>query len=88
MNFSSTRKIADVFASSRQYKLISMCHFIENDKRLYFHVPTFMDKYNLLPNDAIILATCKLHGIPNLVSHDSHFDEPCKAEGITLLKEE
>ena len=26
-------------------------------------VPSFMSTYNLLPNDAIILATCKIHGI-------------------------
>jgi predicted nucleic acid-binding protein len=47
-----------------------------------------MAKYNLLSNDAIILATCKLHNIPNLASHDSDFEEACKGEGITLLKEE
>ena len=45
-----------------------------------------MSKYNLLPNDAIILATCKLHGITQLASHDTDFIDPCKAEGIELLK--
>ena len=82
-----SKKIADVFAASSQYELIRFCHFIGNNKRLYQLVPSFMAKYNLLPNDAIILATCKLHGIPNLVSHDSDFEEPCKAEGIILLRE-
>lgn len=71
-----TKQIASVFATSSQYKLIKTCHFIENDKRLYSVVPGLMAKYNLLPNDAIILAICKLHGIPNPVSHDSDFEVP------------
>lgn len=83
-----SRQISNIFANSNQYKPIKTCHFIENDNRLYSIVPDLMAKYNLLPNDAIILATCKLHGITNLVSHDADFKEPCKAEGIELLKEE
>ena len=50
-------------------------------------VPAFMITYNLLP-DAIILATCKIHGITQLASHDSDFILPCAAEGIDLLRED
>jgi predicted nucleic acid-binding protein len=46
-----------------------------------------MSKYNLLPNDAIILATCKIHGITELASHDADFTIPCGEEGIELLIE-
>jgi len=46
-----------------------------------------MQQYNLLPNDAIILATCKIHNITQLASHDKDFEAACKAEGITLLTE-
>ncbi len=45
----------------------------------------FMKKYNLLPNDAIILSTCKDQNISVLASHDSDFFEACKAEGIRLI---
>ena len=82
-----SNKIADVFALSDQYKLIKTCHFLETSKRLYSLVPSLMVKYNLLPNDAIILATCKLHGIKNLASHDKDFEIPCKAEGIDLVSD-
>ena len=51
-------------------------------------VPVFMSNYNLLPNDAIILATCKIHNITQLASHDKDFEAACKAEGIELLTEE
>ena len=47
-----------------------------------------MAKYNLLTNDAIILATCKIHNITKLASHDSDFVNPCEGEGIELLREQ
>jgi len=80
-------KISDAFANSDQYKLINMCHFLPNDRQLFSMVPGLMAKYNLLSNDAIILATCKLHNISTLVSHDTDFIAACKGEGITLLTE-
>jgi len=43
-----------------------------------------MSKYNLLQNDAIILATSKLHQT-KLASHESDFIIPCKNENIELL---
>jgi predicted nucleic acid-binding protein len=52
-----------------------------------FLTPIFMSKYNLLPNDAIILATCKMHNITKLASYDTDFIVPCQEEGIELLRE-
>jgi len=43
-------------------------------------------KNGLLPNDALILATCKLNGITHLLSFDEDFINPCKKENITLIK--
>jgi len=45
----------------------------------------FMKKYNLLPNDAIILASCKLQDVSVVASHDSDFFKACAAEGIRLI---
>lgn len=84
----SSNKIKQVFETSRQYKLLSTCYFLPTDRQLVTVVPAMMSKYNLLPNDAIILATCKIHGITKLASHDSDFVTPCKEEGIELLREE
>jgi predicted nucleic acid-binding protein len=61
---------------------------LNNDVSFFTNVPDLMVKYNLLPNDAIILATCKLHAITKLASHDTDFIIPCKAEGIDLLRED
>jgi len=50
-------------------------------------VPKFMSAYNLLPNDAIILTTCKIHSTQKLAWHDVDFN-PCALQGIELLREE
>ena len=42
-------------------------------------------KYNLKPNDALILATCKYYRIRYLISIDTDFPEPCEKEGIILI---
>ncbi|WP_366513876.1 PIN domain-containing protein [Thermococcus aggregans] len=42
-------------------------------------------KYGLLPNDALILATCKFYSIKYLISFDSDFENACKKEGIVLI---
>jgi uncharacterized protein len=47
----------------------------------------YMQKYNLLPNDAMILATIKLNGIGYLASFDEKdFAIPSKKEKIKLIK--
>ena len=45
-----------------------------------------IEHYNLRPNDAIILATCKHYGIKYLISIDREdFAIPCEKEGIVLI---
>ena len=40
--------------------------------------------FKLLPNDALILATCKYYGI-DLASLDEDFEECCRVEGVKLI---
>ncbi len=44
-----------------------------------------MKKHNLLPNDAIILASCKIQNVRVLASFDSDFFQACLAEGVRLI---
>ena len=83
----SAQKIKTVFTSCSNYLLLNLFDFLPTDKQLLQLVPYFMQQYNLLPNDAIMLATCKIHGITKLASHDVDFINPCKTEGIELLVE-
>ena len=71
--------------SVKEINILKDFTFISSDERLLDYVPELMSKYNLLPNDAIILATCKIHSINMLASHDTDFIEPCNEEGIHLL---
>ncbi|WP_297555934.1 type II toxin-antitoxin system VapC family toxin [Thermococcus sp.] len=45
----------------------------------------YLTKYGLLPNDALILATCKFYDVKYLISFDSDFANACENEGIHLL---
>lgn len=57
---------------------------IENEITLLSY--DYMQKYNLLPNDALILATTKVNEIEYLASFDKNdFQQPCKDERITLI---
>lgn len=46
---------------------------------------SFMKKYNLLPNDALILSICKVNGVKYLASLDTDFKPACIREKITLV---
>ena len=46
---------------------------------------SLMDTYGLLPNDAIILATCKFYGIKYLISFDEDSKDACNNEGVVLI---
>lgn len=80
-------KLPDVLKTGSGYMILNVFWFLPTTDELYALVPALMIKYNLLPNDAIILATCKIHGITQLASHDSDFITPCKEEGIALPSE-
>ncbi len=62
-----------------QFKILSVNESIV--ERTY----GYMRRYNLLPNDALILATCRFHRIENLVSFDDDFRAACEKEGIKLI---
>ena len=64
----------------RQFSVLSV------DTDITSAVPDLMVKHNLLPNDALILATCLRHKVPYLASYDvTDFASACAAEGIVLL---
>jgi uncharacterized protein len=51
-------------------------------------VPTYlrlMQTFNLLPNDALILATCLLHGVEQVASYDPDFEQVCAQNALQLI---
>ncbi|MBK9015489.1 MAG: PIN domain-containing protein [Saprospiraceae bacterium] len=65
---------------------ICLFSWLSDDASMLQTTVDFMSKYNLFPNDALILAACKLHGIKALASFDPDFNAPCQGEGIRLLQ--
>ena len=47
----------------------------------------FMKKYNLLPNDSIILSTCKFYKTEAFATYDNDFKEALSKESIKLINE-
>ena len=83
----SSNKIRETLEKSGAYDLLQRFSFVITKENLVFLVPQYMKQYNLLPNDAIMLATCKMHNITKLASHDTDFIMPYQEEGIELLIE-
>ena len=59
---------------------------LPSDDRLVPIYLRLMQTYNLLPNDALILASAKLHQIPVVASYDPDFKSACAGEGMQLIR--
>jgi len=55
------------------------------DEKVTLLALELIQKYNLKPNDALILSTCKYYKIKYLLSLDTDFEKPCEKEKIKLI---
>ena len=67
------------------YNLLRMFKFVDTNEFIFSVAERLIDKYGLLPNDALILATALFYGFDYLITFDSDFLEPCKAEGVKVI---
>jgi len=67
------------------FNLLNSFIFLDSCSDIIKLARKFILKYNLKPNDALILATCKHYNIPYLLSLDEDFKEACEEEGIVLI---
>ncbi len=65
--------------------LLLLFNVLEENKEILRTSFQFMQKYNLLTNDALILATCKYYGITKLASLDKDFESIAANENIQLI---
>ena len=80
--------IPAILNSYDPFPFLNLMEWLPDNKVLLQPAIDFMKTYNLLPNDALILASCKQYGIEALASHDSDFAVACKSEAIWLLSSE
>lgn len=64
----------------KSYELVNKIELIPNleiisiTKEIFSLAKLYMVKYNLMTNDAIIVATCNINGISNIATNDGDFD--------------
>lgn len=78
-------KIGETLDKHHTKLLLSTFEYLNISKMAMFYSIDLMKTYNLLPNDALILATCKLENIAILASYDTDYVNACKKEGIKLI---
>ncbi len=78
--------IAQMLQTRDPLSFLRLFRWLPDDASMLPSSVELMAKYNLLPNDALILAACRLHHIPALASFDPDFMAPCQSEGIRLLQ--
>ncbi len=86
MSVAESGQIRQTLEKHQTAKLLSGFNFLNISKSAVIHAIDLMKNHNLLPNDALILASCKLDNITILASYDSDFTEACQKEGIRLIK--
>lgn len=69
------------------YPTLKLANFLEINREVVSISNNFIQKYGLLPNDALILATCKHYELDTLASLDADYEEACRNEGITLISD-
>jgi len=80
------KKIENIFKEINEHlELLKFINTLPLNSKIELIALEFMEKYNLLPNDALILATCKYHDIKFLLSLDEDFEKPCQQEGINFV---
>lgn len=80
------QSIPDVLATHAIEDFLSVFIVLPNDSAITPLYLALMKQYNLLPNDALILASCQLHQIPAVASYDPDFKLACQQEGLKLLQ--
>jgi len=85
MSVAESGKIGETLNKHETKLLLSRFEYINIPKLAMLQSIDFMKNYNLLPNDALIIATCKIENISVLDSYDSDFTKACLKEGIKLI---
>jgi uncharacterized protein len=81
------RFIPRIIRQNNPINLLKLFTYFPDNQSVIDIYLDLMEKYNLLPNDALILATCKIHKISQLASFDkTDFEKACLSEQIKLVQ--
>lgn len=88
MAIKESGKIADCLKVQNPIDMLPGIQFLNHTAEISQLTIDFSKQFNLLPNDALILASCKHFGIKYLASFDSDFNGPCSTLGIRIFNNE
>ena len=87
LTIKSQNLISSLIKELKNYsELLLLFKVLEENKEVLNLSLGFIEKYNLLTNDALILATCKYYGIDKIASLDSDFGKATVSENIKLIR--
>ncbi|WP_457641374.1 type II toxin-antitoxin system VapC family toxin [Persephonella sp.] len=87
LTIKSQNLISPLIKELRDYsELLLLFKVLEENKEILKTSVSFMEKYSLLTNDALILASCKYYGIDKIASLDNDFEKATMNENIKLVK--
>jgi len=85
MSIAESKQIKVYLDKHDTYDFLLNFEYLPISQEAIFLGLDLMKKYNLLPNDAQIISTCKINQISMLASLDTDFTEICKKEDIELI---
>lgn len=85
LRLKKSSRINEIPKEHEPIEFIRNFRILDMDEEIIDKSDYFMSNYNLLPNDALIFATCHIHGIKHLASFDGDFKEVCDKEDISLI---
>ena len=78
-------KIPEFILEGEPLDFLDQFHIIPTDEETIRKAYVLMRTHNLLPNDAIILAACKINDIEYLATLDGDLKKAAEKEGLKLL---
>lgn len=85
LSLKKSSTIQSILTNHEPIDFIRNFSIVEMNQRIIEFSYDMMKNYNLLPNDALILASCRYHKIPYLATYDSDFNDICEQEDIALI---
>ena len=86
LTLKTSKLIGGVMHLHQPQQFLRIFDFLIDDFNFIDASANLMERYNLLPNDALIIANCHHHGIQYIASYDINDLEPvCKGENMILI---
>lgn len=79
-------QVAQILTAHPPEPFLQQFNWLEDDQNLPDLSAFLMKSYNLLSNDALIIAICKIHNIGFLASFDPDYEQVCRDEKIQLIR--